>query len=919
MRTPTRFSILGIVLGFIFSTVVTAADLDWAAAKLRYEQQQAIADQAEANYKRDNQELQRAQSKLMNEISRENTLRSNVGSYETELSNLNSQIARAESDIPVVEGNLRSAESQRDRERQAISRFQMQEQREEREMRRSEGELRRAERELADEKGKAKPDENRVAQLEQEVQRASQDFQRNRNQHERAERELRECQNRVRTLESEVISINNDLIQRRSNLAQLNRRRQDAVQSLQSARDDLRRQGDEVRMAEGRVADERRQVSNSKADFDRQTLLAQQAYRYYQTVVDNYNAERSRVISAAQNLGFGHGSNEAADRAPAPGAAEGSTVAARVGLASGNGEARIRQTNDGYRAGRSTPTQDPVSYKTGTDEGIAMANRKAIAEDYPRGYNDALAATLASDPSANDTTTLPEVASPATPGAEDGGEWLYANQQAVQSAPTPAFGMPTDPAYKLPPAPATNVAAPNADRRFFGPNCGGVVLAEFGPLCQSSYESAYLDGYARTYRKIFGDNYLAAFNAQIKSEYDAALKQAYPAEYGAALSKAAKEQGILDGFASRLAVARGEQYTLGGAAWASYLASGHLIRAQTAALEETSGDTLFTPGEKASMAVIVDNLGGKVAPAGTLSASLKQATGMAVAADARALPRLAAGTRTTVKGALYGALAANQAGAQLALQANLNRGLTALSTLEAKATVHFPVELQSITLAKVPKVEETVDATLRFKNLLTAKTAATPLAMSVVPGFATVVGTGLQIPELEAGAETDVAVKVKPGVWVGRNTAVGFVAETENLGGITGKIAQQFPQKIEVDRVGSLLLFDWNGREIPSSSLTVQAGGIARFQSQFTFQGKVAAPGPFVLAASTVSDPGIRLVPNSTISVNYGQVWPGRKFDSVAFQYNIPATLKGKSGYILIALSEGSKLIHVQQIMLDIR
>ncbi len=914
MRSQKRFSTLGIVLGFIFSTVVSAADLDWAAAKLRYDQQQAIADQAEANYNRDNQELQRAQGALMKEVSRENQLRSNVTSYESELTSINNQISRSETDIPVVENNLRIAEQQRDRERQSIARFKMEEQREERELRRSEGELRRAEQDLAKEQAKPKPDEAVVKQLEAEKNKSAQEVQRNRKQHERAERELRECQNRLRNLDSEVVSITNDLQVRRSNLAQLNRNRQDTIQSLQSARDDLRRQGDDVRTAQGRVADERRQVGNSKADFDRQTLLAQQAYQYYQSVVNNYNAERTRVINAAQNLGYSHGASEATDRAPTPGAAEGRAVAHRVGELSGNNDARVLRTNDGYRSGRATPTQEPAAYKLGTNEGIAMADRKAIAEDYPRGYNDAMAATLATTPSANDTVTLPETTS--APVTEDGGEWLVASSLALGTEPSPSYGMPSDPAYRVPSAPATSVAPPDADRRYFGPDCGGVVLAEFGPLCRSSYESSYLDGFTRTYRKVFGEKYVAAFNSQIKSEYDAGLTKAYPTEYATALSKAARDQGVLDGFTKRLTVARGEQYTRGGTAWAAYLASGHLIRVQSAALEETSGDTLFTPGEKASMAVVVDNLGGKVAPAATLSATLKQTTGMTVAADARALPRLAPGTRTTVKGALYGALVANQAGAQVQLAANISRGATALGTTEAKATVHFPVELQTMTLAKNPKVDEAVDATLHFKNLLTTKTAATPLVMNVVPGVATVASAGVQIPELEAGAETDVAVKVKPGVWVGRNTAVGFVAETENLGGITGKIAQQFPQKIQVDRAASLLLFDWAGKEIPNSTLTVNAGGMARFQVLFNFEEKTMTRGPYALRASTVSDPGIRLIDGSTTGVTYTSVY---KYTPVSFQYNIPANLKGKSGYILISLSEGTKFVHVLQVMLDIR
>ncbi len=58
--------------------------------------------------------------------------------------------------------------------------------------------------------------------------------------------------------------------------------------------------------------------------------------------------------------------------------------------------------------------------------------------------------------------------------------------------------------------------------------------------------------------------------------------------------------------------------------------------------------------------------------------------------------------------------------------------------------------------------------------------------------------------------------------------------------------------------------------------------------------------GPFVVWYTQASDPLIRPANNSTISVNYGSWGSGSTPQPADFAFSIPASLQGKTGWILI-------------------
>jgi hypothetical protein len=918
-----KFARVGFWAFFLLSSIQgIAVDLDVEGAKRRWDNQQALANQAESTYRGFERDFQREQGVYLQEVSRQENARRVVEDKERELQILTSRVTNLENDVPSLEQEVRTLQNRRINEQSKFQSAQRDEQDAEKEVRRDRVKLNRAEKDLEAEQAKPTPDPARVASLTAEKVSAEAAFRHSESEHRRAEGEVRRARERLENTDQQIRRAENNLSDKQTDLAQARRQRQDKVMEIQNAREDLRQQNETVQLARGRVDAARRDMNQAKTNWDREALLAQQARENYDRVQANYTAARNRVIADARSTGSTHGDREgaAADRGPSAGLSAGRAVAINLGKRVGEDEARVREERKGYRMGRENASQDAASYQVGIGEGQAIADRKARAEDFARGYNDAMASTLASVPSNEVSVDVPEVLTPSTGPSEDGGQWLSANPMSAGSLAAPAFPILPEPAVQTPKMPpAGTPSIPESDKRFYSVNCSGVPLVEFESLCRSTYENAYLAAYRGAYTRSYQDSYQTAFTQGIEAEYQKGLSTSYPSEFQSAMGKGAKEQGILDGFAGKLAVARVEQYGLGRAAWDAYLGTGHLIRFREAKLTETSGDQLLTPGESGALSLVVDNFGKKPVPESALIALAGAQSGFGVSDSPRGLPSLAGASRTTVNGIVYGKVLPAMAGAQLKLGAKLVRSGSELHQVTAGSEVHFPVELQSIQLAKVPQVDQEVDATLVFKNRLAQKVGVTPFKMGASPVIASVAGNPLEIPEVEAGQEVSVPVKVKPGVWVGGNIPVNFTVETTGLGGISGAIAQKFPHAMEIDRHSSLLLYDMAGKPAPLSGLVAQAGRSLQFQVLFQTHTKTPQRGPFYVRASSTSDPSLKNSDRSTVGTTYTSPSFGTSKIPLVLSYDVPLSLKGKSAWVLVSLSQAGKFLHVLQVPIDVR
>ena len=893
-----------------------ADDLDVDGARRAYENQKAIADQALSSYRSAESEFQRGEGAYLSELSREKQYSERVDDVQRDIRSTETSISRLQNEIPKAEGAIRDLEREKASLEAALPEHRRARDREHVELRPLEAEFQKAEAALKAEKAKEKPDEAQVKRLQADLDQARKLLNAQKAEIARAEAVYKNTQDRLRDNASAISNTQTDLAQKKNRLAQQQRQLQDRHRDLRSAREDLRQQKDTVRVAQSRMEDARFQMNAAKTEYDRQALLAQQAYAYYETVQGNYTRERNRVIAAANAAGSQDGDREGAERATADGESAGAADASRVGEETGTREAKARETRSGYRTGRADTSRNPTAYQTGTAEGRALAERKAVSEEKPRGYNDALALTLAGQPQNQATQELAETDSPTDAGA-DGGAWLSASELVVTKVAAPEFPIPADPTYRIPSAPSVTARVPAVDWRYFDPACTGLALSEFEPLCRDSYQSGYQNAYGASYKKAFVSAHKAGFGAGIQAAYDTALTQKFPDDFTLGLENGVREQGLLDGYSTRLMTAQKEAYASGTAAWSAYLSTGHLIRVRESALAETNGDGLFTPGEKVTLVTTIDNYGAKPAPAASLRMVLNKSEKVQVAVGDRPLPEFAPQTRTVVKGAMHASILAARAGAAVGLAAQAKRQETVVADVDAKAVAHFPVEAEALTLSKVPKVDEKVAGVLRWRNLLDHNSRATPVKATTAPAVVKFEGS-LEIPELEPGGVFDLPVQVTPGVWVSKAAEVPVLLETQDQTGGAAVTTQIFPQFIDIDRAGSLLLYDMAGKPVVDSTFAVKAGTKLAFQVLFQFHRTRTEPGPFAIAAGGTSDPAIKASNNSTVGTTYGSASPGTRYTPVAMSYDIPAAMKGKSGYILVGLLENNRYIHVLQVQLKI-
>lgn len=916
MKLVTRLILVSVVLFSILS-LAEPGDLDIPAAQAKYDAAKAVADRARAKMGEKEREYRRAEGEYYDAVAREKRAQEDLDQAENKLVQLNNLISDLERDLIRIRSEINDLEREKDRAESTLRDLERKEHDLEHRLHEAEGDLRDAESHLATEKAKPQPDPTVVQQLEYRVQELSREVQNIRNEISNVQQAIRECENGIARLADAIREGERRYQDTQNRLYQANRDRQEQLLVISNCRDELRRAEDAVRYAESRMENAESAYQFAKSEWEHENAIAERAYAYLQQVIDNYNRERERVIRLATNAGQSHGGREAADRAPVPGNVDGQARANAVGLEVGTSEAKQRDFARGYREGRekgATLASVAAQYGAGRASGAAIAVVKATKEVFPKGYNDALSALLGAPPASETVVDISEQ----IPGDAGGsGPELSPSPKAVGSHPEPQFAVLQDPDYQLPEPGAISPSIPARDNRYFAPPCEGMALPEFDVLCRRVYDDSYAAGYTTNYQSVYAQAFRVAYNANIKAAYDLALAKVFPDSNEAGLKKGAEELGVLDGFKNRLPTAIQEQYAAGKEALSQLLETGHMPITRASELTEANRDGLYTPGETVKLRLVVDNYGRQASPAKKLKARITTVSGLVgLSANVRELPALAGSTRTTLEGVITAKVGELLAGQKMKLEGVIEGGGIALPFTLEKET-HFPLELQAIQLAKKPKIDEKVAATFRYKNLTGERTPETKLKLVTRPEVAAVEGTGLLVPALDPGQTVDVAATVKPGMWVGQNTYVRFFSTLEKIAGLD-TLTQPFHQFLELDRDGVILLYNDQGKEVPSSTMKVKAGGRIAIQALFKYLRTFNLPGPFIMKATGKSDPSISHSDGSTVSVNYGSFGPDFQPSKVRFSYDIPKALAGKTGWVMITMYNGAKVLHAMQVYLEI-
>jgi len=768
------------------------------------------------------------------------------------------------------------------------------------------------------------PEPPELAQLK----RQRDDLQRELNNTERdlqsAQNLLAAKENEVRDLDNKITQTERQIVTKQSSLASLRDDKADLQTRITSLERTYRDRQNDTRDAQTALQRHQGVLDSARFDWQREESEAQTAFNYLQQVIANYNAALNRVLAQADAAASQHSDREAGDRAPQAGTTHGKKDAQAIGDDRGSRDGQAREFARGYRDGRQNASTAPSlenSYRSGKAEGDRQADTKALAESFPKGYNDLLDHRLSQAP---DQSTIVDITDQISDEPGENGQDIDPRKKAIGNVPPPNFGMPQDPVYSVPVAGQPSFTAPAADFRYRSYPCSGLPLPEFEPRCRERYDATYASSFGSEYRGIYTQTYQTVFNADVVAHYDAALGRTYDVSLQTGRQSGAKEQGVLDGFASSLATAMSRQYAAGQQSARDLLASGHLIIVRQVSLTEESGDGLFSSGDRAKLQLVLDNYGSKASPRTKVRVRITGRTNAdTLTFEIRDLPALAGNTRTTLQGVVAAKISPAVAGAKVGLDGvvefrRADGTYAELEKIAPAATIKFPLEIQALALSKKPRVDEEVSAKLKVVNNTGAELPETKVTLSSAPNIVAFPNTPAIVPALAPGASTEVDVKVKPGIWVGDGVPVNVLGTVADIGGLT-EVVQQFPQMINIDRNASLLLQDRLGNPAPSGIIDAVAGSIVQFKVKFNFLSPVRQPGPFVVRYTQSSDPAMRPANNSTISVNYGSWSPGTTTTPINFAFNVPPSLSGKEGWILIQLDDGGRAIHVLQVRVRVR
>lgn len=894
---------------------VDPADLDIESAKAKYDAQRAISDRAYARFDDYKQVFADIQSRYLSAVARMNTADSEVTRLRGEVDRIESALRSAEDEIPRQQSALTRLRDERSRLATQLDGLRRDEEREQRNLRQAQQSLQRAQHDLNEERGKPKPDAAKVKELERKVNVAQGQVNDVENKLRRVRDDVRNFETQVRSKDDQIASVDRKLEELRTQISQLNRDRDNARDKLADARTNLDRIRDEVSNLSGQVDSARTELALRESEYRRENSLTQSLYADYQAVLANYNRERDRILRAAADAAGVDGYREGIERGNPDGTTAGKQQALETAAAVGAEQGKARDRARGYRDGREKAKTDATlagAYGPGVESGKAIATRKAEGEAFPKGYAAELDAHFAVPPALE--AKIDVANAPADPGSS--APMLSVAKPPVKPVAAPTYPLPEVPGAVVPAAPQPAVSAPAADNRYYSEPCNDVPRPEFGQLCKDRYAEVYADAAARGYVAGYVERFKDAFGQTIGPAHAQAFAVEQAEQFAAGRTDGARDQGVLDGFAEALPGALVAEEAAGREAWRKLQASGVLVRGVGAALVDDDG--LFAGGETLALSLVLDNYGGQATAKDGLVVKTSKLEGLVAATtDPVKLPSLGGNTRATLTNVLGLTVKALPAGAKVRFEGTVETvtGMV-VASVAAEGRVAYPIEIESLTVPKGTKLGQKADVTVKLRNRRAVATKEAELKMSAENGAVTFDEAPVKVPSIASGESVEVVVPMTPTYWAGGNVATPFQASISEG---DSRFTQAYPAVFPVARNGSLYLYDGFGNAVTSGKLKARANGYVNVVVKLNNETTAFAPGPFGIKSIKTSDAGLAIPSNNTISVQYGSLSPGSSWGTQTFVYYVPASLKGKTGWVQIGAYEGSNWLHVLQIELEVQ
>ncbi len=711
-------------------------------------------------------------------------------------------------------------------------------------------------------------------------------------------------------LDADIATLDSELDQLSWDRRNLNAHEQDTSLALNRARDvvsDTRSRRDRIQLDVDRAASSYQLASNR----------AQEAERYYQEVLANYNRAMSSAVALGTSNGQRDSGREAEERSSTVATSDGQESARVRGAAAGSADARLISDAQGYNYGRASGASDAAlsqSYNRGITDGKTAAQTKALAENFPAGYNSEMNERLALSPTAAVTVDITDQISD-EPG-DASAALLDPKAKAIGNVREPGFNLKTEPPFAPPAVVVNTPIVPAVDRRYYRVECGSQPLPVFDQACRTAYDRGYNNDFTSIYSNAYSRTFRTVYAQNVNGHYTAARQARLQDVYTAAANQGAVHKGTLDGYAGELSSARTQAEQNGRRAFVSYLGTGFLPILRAVSIDESFPDDNLSPGELFKLKIVIDNYGLKSSKLEKLRLNIKQVTGGTFAIAVRKLPSLNADTTTTLEGVLKGA--AGRQITSLALNAVLELEQSdgtylALDEANFSKGIRLPLELSSLAFPQALEIDVQGSSVLTFKNNTSRTIDATTVTMASNAAVVTIADPEFDLPSVEPGTSVSVAVGLKASARAGGNQLLEFKMKAAEVAGITDL---EFSKSVvlPISRNANLDLC------LPSCTtpyqvpLRVRAGGTLILPAQFTFLSTVRQQGPFEMGKLQVSDNRITASNGSTLRASLGSWSPGSSPYRANFGYVFPVALKGQEHWISMYIKEGTRNIHVVQV-----
>jgi hypothetical protein len=737
-----------------------------------------------------------------------------------------------------------------------------------------------------------------------------------------------ELKDRIATNRENIETLQRNIADAREAIGRLN----NEIRDLNLEVDRLRRDRDQVlidvRQAQSNLDIERRDLSAAERDLERSRGPYDRAYaqyssalsatntaeKYLRQVEANYARAKKRILDAATVAGRDLGTQEGSTKGTADGARKGTSEGKSDGAQKGEADGRLLSFSKGYKDGRANPAtsnETLAAFESGKLSGIQWANEKAMKESFPKGFNAAYNEKLASTPVNAETIDISQEISTNVGGQ---GHDLTGALQSVSSKLPPSFEMPIAPVPSAPSNRQPTIVVPSAGGGTSAAPCNDVPRAEFGPLCREQFRASYVERFELNYRAKFPVAYTPNYNASSAESYRVAFGQNYADSLLKGLIDGARDQGVLKGFAERTAAATQEQLLAGQQDFAAKLSNGFLLVVRSSTLIEADGDDVMVPGEMVKLSMVIDNLGNEASPLGRFQIKVNESiNGAELNFEVRDLPALAPNTRTTLVGVVGLKNAAKKSKEKLKLDLSLLRQGTQLMAIESSRETHFPLELVDLKLDRNPRINEKVGTTAVLRNMSNRPQSAENFKIYTSPATIKVDDGSFAVAELAPGASFEKRISLTPGIWVGENLPVDFVSDILDASGQV--LSTQIMEKqINIQRSAYLELLDMNGQPLVTP-VVVKAGSKLKFRAKLKLNPNQRPSGLFTIRSlAKTSHELIKRTTPSTVGIG-----PSSSPSPLDVSFDIPASLAGQKGWVMVQLDEGSNIIHAPQIMLEIR